>query len=151
MGGPAPDEPEEPPYHTWATALSSPGSWLETDTDQIARGAHRYEAQSDYNGPLVLASATSVVGGGRLAVMADADLAANGFVLYGGNLSFLNNTLFWLLGAEEDLSAPAPSGSVLNIDRGTARLLFWVPAVIWPLLVLSVWYAFNRKRHKNIN
>lgn len=135
-------------FHTWAVALSSQASWLETDTASIARGGHRFQSGQDQAGPLVLATATTVAGGGRLALLADADLAANGFIAHGGNLAFLNNALHWLLGAEDDLGPAARGGMALDIDGRRARLLFWLPTVFWPLLALTAWYALHRRRQR---
>ncbi|MDR1050398.1 MAG: hypothetical protein LBP95_04825 [Deltaproteobacteria bacterium] len=142
------EKTDDPAYQTWAIALTSPGAWLETDAASLAADAHVYQAESDFAGPLVLASATSFANGARLAVFADADLAANGFLAYAGNERFLNNTLFWLLGAEDDLAVPAAGGTILNIDRQSARLLFWLPAVIWPMLALAVWRVRHRRRRR---
>ena len=141
---------DDPPirFHTWAVALSSEASWLETDLDSIATGDHRYQAGQDQNGPLVLSTATSVSGGGRLAIAADADLAANGFIGYGGNAAFLTNALFWLMGAEDDLPATERRGIALIINHRRAQLLFWIPSVFWPMLALIVWYVRYRSRRR---
>ncbi|MDR0355584.1 MAG: GldG family protein [Deltaproteobacteria bacterium] len=144
----AEEETTDSPYHTWAIALSSPASWLETDAESIARGDQSYQPGEDRSGPLVLASATTLQSGGRLALLADADLAANGFVTYAGNLDFLNRSLFWLLGAQDDLAPASSGGAVLDIDHRRARLLFWLPSVIWPLLAVAVWLAFYRRRRR---
>ncbi|MDR1677432.1 MAG: hypothetical protein LBS44_03470 [Deltaproteobacteria bacterium] len=133
-------------FQTWAVALSSEAAWLETDLDSISRGLHRYQADEDRNGPLVLAAATSVNGRGRLAVTADADLAANAFINYGGNLDFLTNTLYWLMGAEDDLVPSGRRGLALDINHQKAQLLFWIPSVFWPLLALIAWYIYYRRR-----
>jgi hypothetical protein len=141
---------EEAPilHHTWVVAISSDASWLETDLSSIADGSHRYQPGEDKNGPLVLSTATSVNGGGRLALAADSDLAANGFINYGGNLAFLTNTLFWLMGAEDDLPTSGGQGVSLTINHNKAQLLFWIPSVFWPLLVLLVWYVHYRRRRR---
>ncbi|MDR2368818.1 MAG: GldG family protein [Deltaproteobacteria bacterium] len=156
--GPQAPEPEAPGpvrdaaqgllYHTWAVALSSDASWLETDLGSIADGDHRYQPAEDASGPLVLSTATSVKGGGRLALVADADLAANGFINYGDNRAFLTNALFWLMGAEDDLPTTARRGIALTINHRRAQLLFWIPTVFWPLLALFVWYLNYRRRRR---
>jgi hypothetical protein len=143
---PGEEKTEKILFHTWAVAISSEASWLETDLPSIGRGAHRYQADEDRSGPLVLATATSVNGGGRLAVAADADLAANGFISYGGNLAFLTNTLFWLMGAEDDLPPSGQRGIALHINHSRAKFLFWIPLVFWPLMALSVWFLYYRRR-----
>jgi hypothetical protein len=135
--------------HVWALALSSDSSWLETDRVSIAERAMRPQPE-DPQGPLTLAAAASLTGGGRLALTADSDLAANGFIGYAGNLSFLNNALFWLLGAEDDLARPA-RGSALLFDRAKARVMFWLPVVVWPGLLTGLWLLFflgRRRRNR---
>ncbi|MDR1486391.1 MAG: hypothetical protein LBT62_00125, partial [Deltaproteobacteria bacterium] len=134
--------------HTWAVAMSSESSWLETDLTSISKRNHRFQADQDANGPLVLATATSLTGGGRLGLTADADLVANGFLPYAGNLNFVNNMLFWLIGAEDDLAVPS-SGAWLDITNAKAMLLFWLPTVLWPITVVAVWYfGYRRPRLK---
>jgi hypothetical protein len=133
--------------HTWAVALSSPAAWLETDRLSLANRTHRYQPEIDPAGPLVLASATSLTQGGRLFLAADSDLAANGFVNYAGNLNFLNNSVFWLLGAESDLSLEPEEGG-LDLTAGKVRILFWLPVVVWPILVVGIWLKFYLRRRR---
>jgi hypothetical protein len=141
-------EPNPLTGHTWAVAMSSDSSWLETDLESISGRNHRFQAGQDPIGPLVLATATTLTSSGRLTLTADADLAANGFLPYAGNLNFVNNMLFWLLGAEDDLALPS-SGIWLDIDKTKARLLFWLPTVFWPIAVVVIWYfGFRRPRLK---
>jgi hypothetical protein len=135
--------------HSWAVARTSDVAWLETDRSSIADNSFRYQKDQDILGPLTLASATSLTSGGRLIFTADADLAANGFIVFGGNLEFLNNSIFWLLEAQEDL-ATRSSGAWLDIDRFKARILFWVPTVFWPGLCLSLWLTFYYRRRRHV-
>jgi hypothetical protein len=149
-GGPGEAGPEEgePLSHTWVLALTSDAAWLETDRASLAGRSHRYQAGADLPGPLALASATSIAGGGRLALAADADLAANAFIAYAGNLAFLDNMLYWLLGAQEELPAP-PAIAWLDLTHAKARALFWIPVVLWPLAVVLAWgrcYLGRRRR-----
>jgi hypothetical protein len=136
-----------PLSHTWALAATSEAAWLETDGASLANRSHRYQAESDLRGPLTLASATSISGGGRLVLAADADLAANAFITYAGNLALLDNMLFWLLGAQEELPPP-PAVVWLDVTDAKARALFWLPAVIWPLAVVAVWGRFYLRRRR---
>jgi hypothetical protein len=136
-----------PASHTWAVALSSEAAWLETDRTSLAGRTHRYQPGGDLPGPLVLASATTIEGGGRLVLAADADLAANAFISYAGNQALLNSMVFWLLGAQEDLAPPPPT-AWLDITHAKARALFWIPTVIWPLAVLLWWYRRYLRRRR---
>jgi hypothetical protein len=143
--GDGPGRPEAPPSHTWSLARSSSSSWLETDPASVADRSHRYQAKIALPGPLPLASATTLEGGGRLVLAADADLAANGFIVYAGNKGFLDRALYWLLGAQEELGAPAEA-VWLDLSEAKARALFWIPAVIWPAAVVVAWLLWLLRR-----
>jgi hypothetical protein len=130
--------------HTWVIAMSGNDSFLETDLSSIREGTLA-AGPTDIRGPLALATATSFTGGGRLVLVADSDLASNAYIGYAGNLDFLSGALYWLMGAEEELAAPQ-SGYVLSVTTQVARLLFFVPVIIWPLLVLAVWGIHYRRR-----
>lgn len=137
----------DPLSHTWSVALSSGAAWLETDRASLADRSHRYQAKLDLPGPVTLASATSVAGGGRLFLAADADLAANGFISYAGNMAFLDNALYWLMGAQDELAPP--SGAIwLDLTHAKARALFWIPIVIWPAAALLFWFRRHVKRRR---
>jgi hypothetical protein len=134
--------------HTWAVAITSPAAFLETDRASVGRGEPRFDRGSDPHGPLVLASATSVVGGGRLVLAADSDFASNAYIGFAGNLDFATGLLSWLVGDEDDLAAPR-RGTTLAVSDSVARALFWGPTVFWPLLILSVWGAYFLRRRRS--
>ena len=131
----------------FALAESSPSAWLETDAASVARGDYRYQAGEDIPGPLALAVAAEFPEtGGRMVALADSDLAANGFWGFPGNRAFLGAAVNWLLdGPAEDLERPGPGASLI-LSGVPARLAFWLPAVVWPALVLGIWFFFYRRR-----
>ncbi|MDR2351048.1 MAG: GldG family protein [Deltaproteobacteria bacterium] len=131
--------------HTDALALSGPASWLETDKLSLRDKLVRYEEGKDPPGPLVLASATTLVSGGKMVLAADSDLASNSRSNFAGNMSFLERSLFWLLDLEPTL-AGTRQGSVLQVTDFVARLFFWLPVIFWPLFALIGWLAFRAKR-----
>ncbi|MDR2460338.1 MAG: GldG family protein [Deltaproteobacteria bacterium] len=133
--------------HSWAIALTSQAAWLETDLASIGENAARYSPGVDPPGPLVLASATSINGGGRLVIVADSDLISNAFIDFAGNRTLSERMLFWLLGAQDELLA-SRSGEVLHVTDTIGRLFFWVPVVFWPLIVLLCWLSYFRRRRK---
>jgi hypothetical protein len=133
--------------HSWAIALTSQAAWLETEIDSIATNTVRYSPEIDPPGPLVLATATSIKGGGRLVVAADSDLISNSFINFAGNSAFSNRMLFWLLGAQDDLSIPR-LGSILHVTDTIGRLFFWLPVVFWPMIVLLCWLSYFRRRRR---
>lgn len=133
---------------TYIIAQSSPSSWLETDRGSLTTSAPRYQADSDRPGPLALAVAAEFEGGGRLVALADSDLAANGFRGFPGNRNFTSATLHWLLDGESMPLTPADQTESLALSRISARLVFWLPAVVWPVLVLGCWLFFHLRRHR---
>jgi hypothetical protein len=135
-----------------ASALveSSSSSWLETDTADLARGDYRYQAGTDRPGPLALAAAVQFPGErGRVEALADSDMPANRYWGIPGNRAFLGAAVNWLLdGPEVDLETPGP-GAGLVLSGVSARLAFWLPVVVWPALVLGVWFFFHRRRGRD--
>ena len=127
---------------------SSPSSWLETDPTSFVDGAARYQAEADLTGPLVLAVAAELKSGGRMLALADSDLAANSFRGFPGNRNFTSAAVNWLLDGESvPLTAHDPTqGLILN--HISARLVFWLPTVVWPTLVLLVWLAYYAHRRR---
>jgi hypothetical protein len=78
--------------------------------------------------------------------MADADLASNGFITFAGNQALLDGALYWLLEAAEP--PPPPRVVWLDLTHAKARALFWIPTVIWPLVVVWIWYLRHRRRRR---
>lgn len=146
-GGAAPEVPESLRGHTWATSLTSEAAFLETDRASVGRREPHFDRESDPLGPLVLASATTLAGGGRLVLAADSDFMSNSYIGFAGNLAFATGLVSWLVGSEDDLAEPR-RGSVLLVTDGLARLFFWGPVVFWPLLVLTAWGTFFLRRRR---
>lgn len=132
----------------YAIAQSSPSSWLETDRASLAAGSPRYQAGEDKPGPLALALALDVEGGGRMVALADSDLAANGFRGFPGNRNFTSATLHWLLDGEDMPPGQTDKSQTLTLSRISARLVFWLPTVVWPTLILGLWLFFHLRRHR---
>jgi hypothetical protein len=130
-----------------ALAESSPSAWLEKDAASVARGDYRYQTGVDLPGPLALAAAVRFPeGDGRAVVLADSDLAANGFWGFPGNRAFLGATLNWLIdGPTGDAEPPAPNPILGGIS---VRLAFWLPVVVSPALVLGAWFFFYSRRSR---
>lgn len=132
----------------FAVAMSSSSSWLETDALSYVKNEARYQAGQDIPGPLALAVAAEMGNGGRLLALADSDLAANGFQGFPGNRNFNSAAVSWLLDGESavPIKLRDESGS-LALSPISARLLFWLPVVLWPALVILLWLAFYFRRH----
>ena len=82
-------------------------------------------------------------------VFGDSDFASNGGLM-GANADLFLNSVNWLLDREELLSmAPMAFEEIrLVMDARQLRNLFWIVAVIWPLVVaaLGLWVAWRRRR-----
>ncbi|MDR2199348.1 MAG: hypothetical protein LBR53_07850 [Deltaproteobacteria bacterium] len=136
------------PARTWALASTGNGSFLERDLKALQDGVIQ-PGEGDLPGPLNLASATELSNGGRLVLAADSDLASNAYIGYAGNAEFLTSALYWLTGEKTEPSVRS-GGSVLTVTRFLARVFFFGPVVIWPLLVLGCWARFYLKRRKRL-
>lgn len=132
----------------YAIAQSSPSSWLETDRASLAAGAPRYQADQDKPGPLALGLALNIEGGGRMVALADSDLVSNGFRGFPGNRNFSSATLHWLLDGVDMPQILVDKTHSLTLSRISARLVFWLPTVVWPILILGLWLFFHLRRHR---
>ena len=131
----------------FAVAMSSPSSWLESDAVSFINKDVRYQPDSDIPGPLALAIAAELSNGGRLLALADSDLAVNGFQGFAGNRNFTSAALNWLLDGEAIPLKMRDESKSLMLSHISARLIFWLPAVVWPALVILLWLIFYFGRH----
>ncbi|UQZ90111.1 hypothetical protein C4J81_13225 [Deltaproteobacteria bacterium Smac51] len=134
------------PTETYALAMSSFASWLETDPGSLSDGSLRYQPDADKAGPLVLAAASALNNGGRLLALADSDLAVNNFRGFTGNRNFTSAAVHWLLDGEAAPPVSRDQTRELIFTHISARLVFWLPVVVWPLGILGVWALFIRRK-----
>ncbi len=138
-----------------ALATCSAMGWAEFDPDDPA--VH-FDPQVDVPGPVPVAVAIErgpvpgvhvQIRPTRLVVFGDSDFASNGGLM-GANADLFLNSVNWLLDREELLSmAPMAFEEIrLVMDARQLRNLFWIVAVIWPLVVaaLGLWVAWRRRR-----
>jgi hypothetical protein len=78
--------------------------------------------------------------------LADSDVAANNFSGFPGNRAFLTASLHWLLDGEAALPPPPEKAQELLLSPISAKLIFWLPVVGWPLFVLAGWLLIFKKR-----
>jgi hypothetical protein len=129
---------------------SSTSAWLETDAVAVARGDYRYTAGEDPPGPLVLAAAVQFPeNGGRAVALADSDLAATGLWGFPGNRAFMAAAINWLLDSPAEVSKNQGPGSSLIFSAVPLRLALWLPAAVWPALILGVWFFFYHRRGRD--
>jgi len=149
-----------------ALAYTSPDSWSETDIQSLDAGAVP-DNEGDRKGPLSLATIVEleppikkvaeekreessqenkITGKGKLVVFGDVDFASNRFFDIAGNGEFMLNTINYLVGREELITIRKKHKPIepLMLTRTQGRMLFWLPVVVMPLIVLLlgivVWY-----------
>jgi ABC-type uncharacterized transport system involved in gliding motility auxiliary subunit len=144
-------------------ALTSQESWSETDRDALNQGKARLDAE-DRQGPLSLAviveldpkeakgeegkEEDKITGEGKLAVFGDADFASNKFVSLAGNSELMINTMNYLVGRKDLITIPEKERPAdhLMLSRNQGLMLFWIPVVGIPLLVIVLGVVVWRKR-----
>ena len=144
-------------------ALTSQESWSETDRDALNQGKARLDPE-DRQGPLSLAviveldpkeakgeegkEEDKITGEGKLAVFGDADFASNKFVSLAGNSELMINTMNYLVGRKDLITIPEKERPAdhLMLSRNQGLMLFWIPVVGIPLLVIVLGVVVWRKR-----
>jgi len=149
-----------------ALTYTSPDSWSETDIQSLDAGAVP-DNEGDRKGPLSLATIVEleppikkvaeekreessqenkITGKGKLVVFGDVDFASNRFFDIAGNGEFMLNTINYLVGREELITIRKKHKPIepLMLTRTQGRMVFWLPVVVMPLIVLLlgivVWY-----------
>ena len=144
-------------------ALTSQDSWAETDREALNQGKARLDGE-DRQGPISLAviveldpkegkseegkEEDKITGEGKLAVFGDADFASNKFVSLAGNSELMVNTMNYLVGRKDLITIPEKERPAdhLMLTRNQGLMLFWIPVVAIPLLVIVLGVAVWRKR-----
>jgi ABC-type uncharacterized transport system involved in gliding motility auxiliary subunit len=141
------DQPKKG-YEVVPLALSSSGSWSETNLQELEKGEAAFDpAQGDLQGPLPLVVAierkpldTDKVQGptARMAVVGDSDFLTNAYVNLSGNHDFALNIIQWLTQDDRMISIhprePEFKPLFLTSRQRTAMLLICVAGI--PLLIL---------------
>jgi ABC-type uncharacterized transport system involved in gliding motility auxiliary subunit len=81
-------------------------------------------------------------------VFGDADFASNKFITLAGNNDLLTNTINYLVGRKDLITIAKkerPTDHVM-LTRNQGLLLFWVPVVLIPLLVIVLGVVVWRRR-----
>lgn len=143
-----------PGINAMVLARSGQGSWGEKDIAGVKAGSVRFDRGSDNEPPLAVAAVSeidfgvfkespeAVTTGAKavLAVFGSADFINNAYLAAAGNKDFFMNAVSYL-GNEGDLIAIRPkdrSFEPLFLSRTQGRMIFLIPVVFMPLLVLSI-------------
>ncbi|RJQ65596.1 MAG: hypothetical protein C4530_00470 [Desulfobacteraceae bacterium] len=125
-------------------ALTSPGSWGETDRGGLLEGRAAFQSGSDLPGPLILAAVTArklepTGKESRIAVFGDSDFASDDYLDISGNKDFILNTIAWLAEAENRITLRSrPSGFMpIILTQNQSRLMFWLSLVLLPGLIAA--------------
>jgi ABC-type uncharacterized transport system involved in gliding motility auxiliary subunit len=154
-----------------ALAYTSPNSWAETDRESLDNGKVLFD-KTDRQGPISLAAIaelepplkkggeekddkktdeTGITGKGRLAVFGDVDFASNKRFGLAANGDFVMNTVNYLVGRENLIIIKKKHKPVepLMLNRTQGMVVFWVPVVVIPLIVLIIGVVvWNRRRSR---
>jgi ABC-type uncharacterized transport system involved in gliding motility auxiliary subunit len=154
-----------------ALAFTSPNSWSEMDRKSLDNGKVFFD-KSDRQGPISLAVITElepplkrvgnetgdketdtneITGKGRLVVFGDADFASNKRFGLAGNADLIKNTFNYLVGKENliIIKRKHKPFEPLMLNRTQGRVVFWIPVVVMPTLILILGIAvWNRRRSR---
>ncbi|MFC1883339.1 GldG family protein [Thermodesulfobacteriota bacterium] len=149
-----------------ALAFTSSQSWSETSKSSIDAGKVQFD-DNDRRGPISLAAISEldpspdkisndknvqrnnqnkITGKGRLLVFGDADFASNRLIEHAGNSDFIYNSINYLVDRGDLITIRKERRPVepLSLSRQQGRIVFLIPVVIMPLVVLLigtfVWY-----------
>ena len=158
-----------------ALALTSPQSWAETDLQALAAGRATFDTRYDRQGPISIAAVataqlhidatnrlttpppTSSDGkfvSARVVVFGDAEFANNHFFGLRENGALFLQAVRWLADEEEHIVIPPRANDrigpvILPADR--QPLIFWLPVVLLPLVVLLSGLGVFLKRRRQLS
>ncbi|MCB2191841.1 MAG: GldG family protein [Deltaproteobacteria bacterium] len=154
---------------SWATDYGGFLAWYKAQMDKIKQGQGKQvpielkPGKDDRKGPISLGAALSKqgqaktgkdqerpAGTSRLVVFGDADFANNEFLDLVGNHDLALNSISWLA-ADDDLvaiRAKSRKNQPLLLQPIQERLLFWIPLVVWPLILALVGVVIIIRRRR---
>jgi ABC-type uncharacterized transport system involved in gliding motility auxiliary subunit len=150
-----------------AQVLASTGqsAYAETNVADVLKGKTQFEPSADRAGPIdvaVVATKEPPPAGdqsapaagrrpSRVVTFGDSDFASNAYLALAGNKDLILNTIGWLA-EEQDLIAvraknPVYQPVMLNVTQG--RVVFWLPVVGLPALVLAIGALVTLSRRRS--
>lgn len=138
-------------------ATTGPDSWAETNRKLLEQGKARYDEGEDSKGPITIAAVSTVPikeegkkGQARLVLFGDADFASNAYIGLSGNGALFLSAMRWLA-EEEELITVRPRQqefSPLFLTRIQGNLVFWLPVIVLPGLVVVVGAVILTRRRR---
>ncbi|MDH5405840.1 MAG: hypothetical protein OEX80_04820, partial [Candidatus Aminicenantes bacterium] len=152
-----------------------PDSWGETDQAALERGEAQYDEGKDLKGPVPICAASIIdldkttqkeetpaaaeeqeqepAAGGkqaRVVVFGDSEFANNTYFAQQGNSDFFLNSVNWLAQEETLISIRprSPQFTPLTLTASQGKLLFWLPVIILPGLVIVIGSYITIHRRK---
>ncbi len=161
--------PSPPPRISYDVLVnSSSGSWAEFNRKEVENGQVSFDPEKDRKGPLTLAAMVTLSTPdqkaglpersekekkspkGQIALFGDSDFAGNGYFNLAGNGDLFLNTVNYMT-EEGTLISIRPAKTPvrpLTLSYAQAMVLFWVPMVFLPVLVIVVGIGVWRSRRK---
>lgn len=157
---------------------ASPESWAETDQAMLEAGKASFDAQADTKGPVDIGVALTINASGkgseegkaeesgqagqegarkteektgRMVILGDSDFASNSRINMVGNRDFFLNALSWLAEDTDLISIrPKEAGGAMPVPLTQAqqKIVFLVPVLVWPMLVVAAGIVVFRKRKR---
>lgn len=127
-------------------AFTSKDSWAETDIEALFRGKVSMD-EKDLQGPVCLAAIAEGrdIGqkdkmNGKLVVFGDVDFVSNQFISLGGNRQLVMNTVNYLCSRLDFINIEKIHKPIqpLLLTSNQRRIVFWLPVVAIPLIVLFI-------------
>jgi ABC-type uncharacterized transport system involved in gliding motility auxiliary subunit len=149
-------------------ARSSSESWAETDKGKMEKREAAFDIGKDQKGPLSLAVLVTIgspettlesqkpgkkeenPSKGQIAVFGDSDFAGNAYFNLSGNGDLFLNTVNYLTDEEPLISVRPDKTPVrpLSLTPTQAQMLFLVPMVLMPLVIIAAGIGVWRSRRK---
>ncbi|MCB2226921.1 MAG: GldG family protein [Desulfarculaceae bacterium] len=151
---------------SWATNYKEFLAWYQAQVDKIKQNQEQQKSielkpgPKDTKGPISLGVAVSIEGKApdqgkapspaRLVVFGDADFVNNEFLDLGGNHDLVMNSVSWLAKDDDLVSirAKKKTSQPLLLQPAQERLLFWIPLVVWPLVVAVIGAVMILRRRR---
>jgi ABC-type uncharacterized transport system involved in gliding motility auxiliary subunit len=140
-------------------AMTSEGSWGESDLPALENGNATFDMKTDIAGPLPVAVAVekkqdgkgeAAKGGGRMIVAGDGDFLTNGYLDLSGNKELGLNMVRWLANDDRFMDVKRPElrfkPLLLDVSKRTRLMIFLLGVYPLAFLVLGGTYLVIRSK-----